>query len=138
MAKGKAPASTAPKASKKTVAVTYRPLNTDDRTEIVWNKVKFLANVPVELDPNDKAHGYDVPMPKQYPGQNGETLTKHVETWVSMIDIAKDNPSFEVEGFPRARRKISTRKVPPPGAEWTEKNEGEISISDTIDTSVAA
>lgn len=134
----------APAASKRsTVRVTYRPLEHaqliigqdgkakrgpvfQDPASLKWNGITFHANVPVELDPKNKAHGYLVPMPKEIAGANGEVLTKHRDTWVSMIDLAKDNPSFEVEGFPRAKVKKSNRLVPAAGFEWANEHEDEI------------
>jgi hypothetical protein len=141
----KAPATAASPAAPKraTVRVTYRPIEhinyrinekgervpngiSYDLPVITWNKIKFEANVPAELDPKNKAHGYEVPMPKEYAGPDGEVRTKHRETWVSMIDLAKDNPSFEVEGFPRAKVKKSKRVLPPAGHEWADTHEDEI------------
>lgn len=134
MAKAPAPQSKAPKG---TVTVIYRPINFDDRPVVKWNGLTFHANVPVELDPALEAHHIVQLLPKTYPGANGEVLTKHSEAKVFMGELAKANPSFEVDGV-RAKRKINTRVVPPPGAEWTEAHEGQISTSDEIDQSVAA
>ncbi len=140
MAKAPAPQAS-PKAAKSTATVVYRPLEyrdgTTDPAITKWNGITFRANVPVELDPKNPAHHIVQLLPKVFAGQGGEALTKHVETKVFMGDMARDNPSFEVDGK-RARRKVSTRVVPPPGAEWTEAHEGQISESDEIDTSVAA
>ena len=113
-------------AKRATISVTYRPLNVTDPNVITWNKIKFEANVAVELDPKNKAHGYEVPMPKEYAGPDGEVRTKHRETWVSMIELAKDNPSFEVEGFPRAKYRKPKGVVPPAGHEWAGTHEHEI------------
>jgi hypothetical protein len=124
----KAPATAAAPAVPKraTLRVTYRPLNVTDPNVITWNKIKFQANVAVELDPKNKAHGYEVPMPRQTTDAGGEVHTKHKETWVSMIDLAKDNPSFEVEGFPRAKHRTPKGVVPPAGHEWAGTHEHEI------------
>ncbi len=126
MPKAPTAAAKAPSASKSTIRVTYRPPNVTDPNEMIWNKIKFQANVPVELDPKNKAHGYEVPMPKEYAGPDGEVRTKHRETWVSMIELAKDNPSFEVEGFPRAKYRKPKGVVPPAGHEWAGTHEHEI------------
>jgi hypothetical protein len=134
-------AQASPKACKATVTVVYRPLEyrdgSTDPANVKWNGIQFKANVPVELDPKNPAHHIVQLLPRTFPGQNGEALTKHVESKVFMGDMARDNPSFEVDGK-RVKRKVSTRVVPPPGAEWTEAHEGRISESDEIDTSVAA
>ena len=108
------------------VRVTYRPPNVTDPNEMIWNKIKFQANVPVELDPKNKAHGYEVPLPREYVGPDGEVRTKHKETWVSMIELAKSNHSFEVEGFPRAKYRKPKGVVPPAGHEWAGTHEHEI------------
>ena len=130
-------------AKRSTVRVTYRPIEhinyrvnekgervpngiSYDLPVITWNRIKFEANVPVELDPKNKAHGYEVPLPRQTTDASGEVHTKHKETWVSMIELAKDNPSFEVEGFPRAKVKKSKRVLPPAGHEWADTHEDEI------------
>lgn len=136
MAKASVPQTSA-KPPKSTVTVTYRPLDIGDPPYTRWNGVRFDANVAVELDPKNPAHHVMQLLPIAREGTNGETLTKHVETKVFMGDIARDNPSFEVDGK-RARRKINTRKVPPPGAEWTDAHEGQLSYSDEIDASIAA
>lgn len=92
--------------------VTYIPRDPGDPAMMLWNGVKFPANVPVELDP--KLHGYKVPLPKKtLDPATGRTLTEHVETWVSMIDQAKGNPSFQVEGeAPVAARKPGRPRIP--------------------------
>jgi hypothetical protein len=77
--------------------VTYIPRDPTDPAVMIWNGVKFPANVPVELD--DKLHGYKVPLPiTRIDAATGRTLTQHRETWVTMAEQAKGNPSFYVEG----------------------------------------
>lgn len=94
--------------------VTYVPREPTDPAMMIWNGVKFPANIPVELDPNNRAHGYPVPMPKHsVDPSTGEPRTKHIETWVSMVDLAKTNPSFQVEGeVPAAVRKPGRPRTP--------------------------
>jgi hypothetical protein len=120
----------------KSVQVTYRPYDGDPHS-VKWNGVLFRANVPVTLDRANREHHIEQLLPKQYPGTNGETLTKHVPALVFMGDMARTNPSFEVDGE-RARRKINTRVVPAPGQEWSEAHEGQISESYERDDSIAA
>lgn len=127
----KTPAPAAPKAAKSTVTVIYRPLDIGDPFYIKWNGIRFDANVPAELDPKNPAHHIMQLMPIERV-VDGEIRTKHHEQKMFMGDMAKANPSFEVDGK-RAKRKVSTRQVPPPGAEWTEAHEGTISESDTVD-----
>jgi hypothetical protein len=127
MAKTTTTPAAAPAARKpSTVAVTYRPLNPFDPNEVRWNGIKFLANVPVQLDPHNPAHKIKTHLATEHEGPEGETRLKHREALVSMIELAKLNPSFEVEGFPRAKMKKSKRVVPPPGAEWADTHADDI------------
>jgi hypothetical protein len=119
-----------------TVSVIYRPYDGDPHT-VKWNGVQFRANVPVTLDRANREHHIEQLLPKQFPGTNGETLTKHIPALVFMGDMARTNPSFEVDGE-RARRKINTRVVPAPGQDWSEAHEGQISESDIIDDFASA
>jgi hypothetical protein len=115
-----APAKTAARGTK----VTYIPLNPTDPNVTVWNGVKFFANVPVTLDP--ARHFVIAPLPKEHVLPDGTVQTRHSDGKVSMIDLAKSNPSFQVEGFPRAKVKTSKRVLPPPGKEWDESNDAEL------------
>lgn len=124
MAKATTAAPAAPKRS--TVAVTYRPINPTDPNVVRWNGIKFEANVPVQLDPNNPAHKIENHLATEVEGPEGETRLKYRKTLVSMIELAKFNPSFEVEGFPRAKQKKSKRVVPPPGGEWASEHADEI------------
>lgn len=114
----------APKRS--TVAVTYRPLNPTDPNMVRWNGIKFEANIPVHLDPSNPKHKIENHIGTETEGPEGETRIKMRKTLVSMIELAKLNPSFEVEGFTRAKVKKSKRVVPAPGAEWADTHEEEI------------
>lgn len=124
------------KPAKKTVTVVYSPLDDAPATTRAYG-FTFKANMPLEFDPDNRDHYVMQLLPKTRTNENGDVLTKHVETPVFIPDIAKGNFQFVVDGK-RARRKTSSRVVPPPGAEWTEAHEGQISDSDEIDTSVAA
>lgn len=94
--------------------VTYIPRDPTDPAVMIWNGVKFPANVPVELDPKKLAHGYDVPLPRKITDPvTGREMLEYKETWVSMIDQAKGNPSFQVEGeVPAAARKPGRPRIP--------------------------
>lgn len=132
MAKASAQAS---QAVKRTVTVIYHPIDKLDPHTTKWNGITFKANVPVELDPDNPAHYIDQLLPKVITTAEGDLRTKHLPGQIFMGELAKGNPSFEVDGV-RAKRKTNTRVVPPPGAEWTEANEGQISSSEEIDASV--
>lgn len=92
--------------------VTYVPQDPSDPAMMIWNGVKFPANVPVDLDP--KLHGYKVPLPKvTHDPVTGRRMTEHIETWVPMVETAKTNPSFRVEGeAPAVARKPGRPRVP--------------------------
>lgn len=94
--------------------VTYVPRDPSDPHQNVWNGIKFPANVPVELDPKNRAHGYMVPDRKTIVHPvTGQDMFEYKDVWKSMIEIAKTNPSFEVEGeAPVAIRKPGRPRVP--------------------------
>ena len=104
--------------------VTYRPLNPTDPNTTRWNGVRFEANVPVALDPAK----HFVLLPRSRLVQvDGVARAQEYDERIPMIELAKGNPSFEVEGFPRAKRVIDKKRVvPPPGAEWADTHEAEI------------
>lgn len=84
--------------SPSTVKVTYQPLDAGDPHMTEWNGHTFHANVPKELD-----------------------RTKHAD----MIETARGNPWFSVDGK-RHKRVVPDREpVPPPGAN--------IDIGDDVD-----
>jgi hypothetical protein len=135
MAKPPAPAAQAAKPKKNTVTVVYSPTDDSPATTKAYG-FTFKANVPLEFDPENTAH-YVMQLLPKVTHVDGEARTKHAEQPVFIPDVARGNFQFVVDGK-RAKRKISTRKVPAPGAEWTEAHEGQISDSDEIDASVAA
>jgi hypothetical protein len=94
--------------------VTYIPRDPTDPAMMLWNGVKFPANVPVDLDPKNRQHGYPVPLPTPKTDPvTGREMLEYKETWVSMIDQAKGNPSFQVEGeVPAAARKPGRPRIP--------------------------
>lgn len=108
-----------------TVQVVYRPLDGDPHST-VWNGIKFQANVPVELDRRNPAHFIEQLLPKQITSQNGEVQTKHAPAKVFMGDLAKGNPSFEVDGN-RAMKLVNKRVLPAAGHGWAEDHEDQIS-----------
>jgi len=94
--------------------VTYIPQDSSDPAMNIWNGVKFQANVPVELDPKNRAHGYPVPVRRTITDPvTGREMFEYKETWVSMIELAKTNPSFQVEGeVPAVARKPGRPRIP--------------------------
>lgn len=73
--------------------VTYVP-DADEPSETTWNGVTFKANVPLEL--TDK-QGYEIEEGKRYEDKDGNTRIKTVHRFVTMIEMARGNPSFVVE-----------------------------------------
>lgn len=93
--------------------VTYIPRDPTDPHMNIWNGIKFPANIPVELDPNNRAHGYPVPLPKTIVDPvTGREMKEFKETWVSMIELAKTNATFQVEGEVPAARKPGRPRTP--------------------------
>lgn len=94
--------------------VTYVPQDPSDPSVNTWNGIKFQANVPVELDLKNRAHGYMVPTRKTIVDPvTGREMFEYKDAWVSMIEIAKNNPSFHVEGeAPAAARKTGRPRIP--------------------------
>ena len=159
MAKTSKPlASAAAKPARNTLSVIYRPIehaaSDYDPPVVVWNKIKFHANIPVELNPRNRAHYIEQLIPKQFVSGDGEVRTKHLPQMVFMGELAKHNSSFEVEGFARAKHVMPTvtladgkkvrATVPPAGAEWAGTNRadlipaGEIDYPDDFDPAAAA
>ena len=94
--------------------VTYVPGETDPAVTI-WNEVRFTANVPVDLDP--EKHMVVVPMP-EVTMVDGQRRTTHYERRVSMIELARNNPSFVVEGESTARRPPGRPRLPKTAEEY--------------------
>jgi hypothetical protein len=113
------PADQKPAASRGT-KVIYRPLSPLDPNITKWNGVVFHANVPVLLDP---ARHFVLTPYHEIVNVHGNNRSIEKERKVSMIELANNNPSFEVEGFPRAKVHKSKRVVPPAGKIWDEANE---------------
>lgn len=120
----------------RTVEVTYTPIARDDPHFTKWNGILFKANVPVTLDRSNPAHYYEGLLPEfsTHP-MTGQRMSNHVPAQVFMGDAARGNPSFIVDGQ-RAQRKVSNRVVPPPGSDWTDTHESEISNATLVDESM--
>lgn len=70
-------------------SITYIPQNDGDPSNTLWNRHRFRANVPV--------------------------IVKDVKgglTALEMVDLAKGNPHFAVEGFEQARGTPSVPETP--------------------------
>lgn len=117
---------------KRFVELIYRP-SADEPSQTVWNKIKFLANVPVTLDRQNPAHSYSISMPEysQHP-MTGQRMSNHVEKMMFMGDMAK-GWIWEVDGV-RTQRIIPApkKKVPPAGMDWAGTDREEVIDSATI------
>jgi len=150
---------------KKMLGVTYKPLDAGDPSFMTWNGVEFHANVPVQLrsysgeelkrlsdrinnvvrgDINDighvqgsKFHVILIPRSRIIM-VDGMPRSSEYQELIPMVELAKRNPSFEVEGFPRFKRIVPLKKVPPAGAEWEGTNRDELIPASQmgVDTSV--
>lgn len=108
----------------RSVQVTYCPFDGDPHST-VWHGVTFKANVPVMLHRDMKDHYIEQLLPRNFAGTNGEVLTKHVPAMMFMGDLARGNPSFEVDGE-RAKRLVNKRILPQAGHGWAEDHADEI------------
>lgn len=87
--------------------VTYVPGDGDPH-RTVWNEVEFRANVPVKI-PHSKM--VNVLERKVTTGPEGEERSKGVEVKRSMVEMARGNPYFMVDGV-QAERKIGSQRLP--------------------------
>jgi hypothetical protein len=116
------------------IKVTYVPPNEPGYpASTVWNGITFLANVPVTLDPANKNHGYLVPVIETWiDPATQQKRTKAVDKWVSMIEIARTNPHFQVEGeVLGARRGPGRPRIPKTADEY--RNHAVAWITETED-----
>lgn len=84
------------------VNITYTPLNEGDPIRTEWNGLLFHANKPL---PVPSGASYLVPMAIESVDKKTGIITKTVtEMRMSMVERAKLNPYFKVDGFDQARR----------------------------------
>jgi hypothetical protein len=91
----------------KTADVTYVP-GDGDPNRTVWNGVEFRANIPVTI-PYSKT--VSALLRKETIGPEGEIRSRGVETTISMVELARKNPSFMVDGV-QAERKFGSQRLP--------------------------
>jgi len=100
----------------KTVKVTYCPIENGDPHTTTVGGVAFRANVPVNIAADRPVLAL---LRKEKEQEDGALRTQGIETKVRLIDLLKNNPWFEVEGFPRAtRRRASSSAGPNNAAEY--------------------
>jgi hypothetical protein len=97
--------------------VTYRP-GPQDMAVTIWNGIRFEAGRPVTLSYKNKRHYIEVDLPKQIDTADGSYVTRSVASRISMIDRARENWCFEVEGTPRAIKPIANGRKPQTAEEY--------------------
>lgn len=116
MAKTK-PAAAAPAASavaKDYSEVMYKPLNRDDPHTIEWNGITFHAFVPQKIS---HKRTYQVLQRTEHTLADGSVVTKHVERPMSLVELARGNPSFVVDGV-QAESKHGKQRTPESAPEY--------------------
>lgn len=94
--------------------VTYLPINRDDPHTIEWHGIKFMAHVPVKIS---LKHGYLVPSRTENTLPDGSVVTKHVEKMIMLVELARNNPSFLVDGV-QCEQKFGKARTPETAPEY--------------------
>lgn len=94
--------------------VTYLPLNRDDPHTIEWHGIRFQAFVPVKIS---LKHTYLVPQRVEHALADGSVVTKHIEKPMALVELARGNPSFAVDGV-QAERKQGMLRTPESAPEY--------------------
>jgi hypothetical protein len=115
--------------------VTWIPRDPTDPHVNIVHGIKFPANVPVELDPKNRAHGYNQLDRKTIVDPvTGREMYEFKEQWVSLIEILKGNPSFQVEGEPLAVvRKPGRPRIPRTSEDYRSHAQAWITASEDPD-----
>jgi len=114
--------------------VTYIPRNPTDPHVKTMNGIKFSANVPFELDPNNRAHGYIQQVRKTIVDPvTGRQMFEYKDAWVSLIEILKGHDDFQVEGEVPAARKPGRPRTPRTSEDYRAHAQAWITSSDDPD-----
>jgi hypothetical protein len=97
--------------------VTFHP-GPEDKSQATVNGVLFVANKPVVMSRKNKRHYFEDDMPQHHVAADGTHTTRTVRTLTFMPDRLKDNPFFEVEGFPRFIKPIAHGRKPQTAEEY--------------------
>jgi hypothetical protein len=113
--------------------VTYVPPDEPGHPDVLkWNGVTFPANMPVELDP--AKHSYLVPIVEKWTDPtSGEVRSKATEKLISMVEMAKTNPSFRVDGEMQVRRLPGRPRIPRTSEEYRGHAMAWIAAAETIE-----
>jgi hypothetical protein len=116
-----------------TTKVTYTPRDPSSPAEMVWNGVKFRAHVPVELNP--VKHSYFIPIVKKWVDPlTQRTMSLATEERVLMVDVARGNADFVVEGSePTVAPKAGKAKPPKTSEEYRAHAVAWINAAQSID-----
>jgi hypothetical protein len=88
--------------------ITYCP-GDGDPVRTHWNGLEFKAHIPTKVS---KKHTVLVPMPIEIQQPDGSIHTRHVEKKIPMVDLARGNHSFMVNGEIPAERKTGMIRTP--------------------------
>lgn len=80
-----------------------------DPIRIVWNGITFPAHMPVKV-PRSKTVLYPKREAREMP--DGSVITRSIESRIPMVELAKMNPFFSVNGETPIARKIGKAKTP--------------------------
>ena len=106
-------AGTKPIREKASAEVTYIPGDGDPH-RVTWGGLEFKAYVPTKVG---VTHAISVPLRKEHVLADGTVQSRNVETRVSLVELARGNPSFAVDGV-RTERKVGTARVPSSNDEY--------------------
>lgn len=98
---------------KATAEVTYIPGDGDPHT-VKWAGITFKGHMPVTVP---LTHSISVPIRKEHVLADGTVQSRNVETQVSLVSLAKTNPSFIVDGE-QAQKKAGTARTPTDDKEY--------------------
>jgi hypothetical protein len=102
-----------PTRDKSTAEVTYIPGDGDPH-RVTWGGLEFKAHIPTLVP---LTHAISVPMRKEHVLDDGTVQSRNIETRVSLVELARGNPSFSVDGV-QAERKAGTARVPSSNDEY--------------------
>src|SRR5437899_475089 len=88
--------------------ITYIP-GEGDPAKTTWNGVTFHANKPVKVS---RRHTVLVPMRQEFSAPDGSIISRAIEKRIPMVELAKGNPFFSVNGKEPAKRIEGKARVP--------------------------
>jgi hypothetical protein len=88
--------------------ITYFP-GEGDPVRTSWNGLTFVAHIPTKVS---KKHTVLAPMPVEVTMPDGTVQTRHVEKRIPMAELAKNNPTFMVNGKQADRPQPKRTRLP--------------------------